>query len=135
MVSPSITKFLTYRSRIFFRECYYCYYFSTYATRFEVSCLCKLVGDHVISIDDVYGGTQRYFRRISAVGSAVTFSFVDFTKEGALEAAFTDKTKVMISLHDQCRSWCGWKPQQIQLLKFRTLQGQLKLLMSTIVSW
>jgi len=46
-------------------------------------------------VDDVYGGTQRYFRRISAVSSGVTFSFVDFSKEGALEAAFTDKTKLI----------------------------------------
>jgi len=52
-------------------------------------------GDHVISVDDVYGGTQRYFRRISAVSSGVTFSFVDFTKEGDLEAAFTNKTKLV----------------------------------------
>jgi len=52
-------------------------------------------GDHVISIDDVYGGTQRYFRRVSAVSSGVTFSFVDFAKDGALEAAFTPATKLV----------------------------------------
>jgi len=52
-------------------------------------------GDHVITIDDVYGGTNRYFKRISSVNSGVTFSFVDFTKEGELEKAFTPKTKMV----------------------------------------
>jgi len=52
-------------------------------------------GDHVIVIDDVYGGTNRFFKRVSAVNAQVTYSFVDFTKEGALEAAFTDKTKMV----------------------------------------
>jgi len=34
-------------------------------------------GDHVICIDDVYGGTQRYFRNVAA-RFGVTFSFIDF---------------------------------------------------------
>lgn len=67
-------------------------------------------GDHVISVDDVYGGTQRYFRKVSSISrfnynsylfffilyylSGINFDFVDFTKEGALESAFTPKTKV-----------------------------------------
>jgi cystathionine gamma-lyase len=49
----------------------------------------------VISIDDVYGGTNRYFRRISTIASGVTFSLVDFTKDGELEAAFTPQTKMI----------------------------------------
>lgn len=52
-------------------------------------------GDHVISIDDVYGGTQRYFRRVALPCNNIQFSFADFTKPGALEAAFTDKTKLV----------------------------------------
>ena len=44
-------------------------------------------GDHVVCIDDVYGGTQRYFRRIAAPCYGVTFDFVDFTTPGALERA------------------------------------------------
>jgi len=52
-------------------------------------------GDHVITIDDVYGGTNRYFRRIAGPSSGLKFSFVDFTQEGALEAAFTDSTKLV----------------------------------------
>lgn len=52
-------------------------------------------GSHVISVDDVYGGTQRYFRRVAAVASNTTFSFVDFNVTGEFEAAITDKTKLV----------------------------------------
>jgi len=52
-------------------------------------------GDHVITVDDVYGGTNRFFKRVSTPHAHLTYSFVDFTKEGALEAAFTDKTKLL----------------------------------------
>jgi len=52
-------------------------------------------GDHVITVDDVYGGTNRYFQRVSTPHAHLSYSFVDFTKEGALEAAFTDKTKLI----------------------------------------
>jgi cystathionine gamma-lyase len=52
-------------------------------------------GDHVISVDDVYGGTQRLFRRVCAPNTGITFTLVDFTKEGALEGAFTPKTKLI----------------------------------------
>jgi cystathionine beta-lyase/cystathionine gamma-synthase len=55
-------------------------------------------GDHVITIDDVYGGTQRFFRRVSTNTSGITYTFVDMTKDGELEKAFTDKTKVLIFL-------------------------------------
>jgi cystathionine gamma-lyase len=34
-------------------------------------------GDHVICIDDVYGGTQRYFRNVAA-RFGITFTFIDF---------------------------------------------------------
>lgn len=52
-------------------------------------------GDHVITIDDVYGGTNRYFNRVATPANNISFSFVDFSKEGALEAAFTPKTKLV----------------------------------------
>lgn len=44
-------------------------------------------GDHVVCIDDVYGGTQRYFRRIAAPTYGITFTFVDTTVPGELEKA------------------------------------------------
>ena len=52
-------------------------------------------GDHVITVDDVYGGTNRYFRQVATPSNAISFSFVDFTKQGEYEAAFTDKTKLV----------------------------------------
>jgi len=52
-------------------------------------------GDHVISIDDVYGGTNRFFRRVSTPSSGLNYSFVDMTQDGAIEAAWTDKTKLV----------------------------------------
>lgn len=52
-------------------------------------------GDHVVCIDDVYGGTQRYFRRIATEVSGMTFDFVDFNTPGELEAAFKPNTKLV----------------------------------------
>jgi len=52
-------------------------------------------GDHVICVDDVYGGTNRYFKRISAPTTGINFSFVDLTVDGTLEAAFTANTKLV----------------------------------------
>ena len=43
-------------------------------------------GDHVVCTADVYGGTQRYFRRIAVPTYGMTFSFVDTSVPGALAA-------------------------------------------------
>jgi Cys/Met metabolism PLP-dependent enzyme len=54
-------------------------------------------GDHVLCVDDVYGGTQRYFRRIVQPAMNIQIDFIDFNKylnEGNGELPFTDKTKV-----------------------------------------
>jgi cystathionine gamma-lyase len=53
-------------------------------------------GDHVVCIDDVYGGTQRYFRRIAVPTYGITFSFVDFTVPGALEDAVKSNPKTKL---------------------------------------
>ncbi|XP_042872658.1 cystathionine gamma-lyase-like isoform X2 [Penaeus japonicus] len=51
-------------------------------------------GDHVISMDDLYGGTNRYFRRVaSRMGIEVTF--VDATDVKNVAAAFKDNTKMV----------------------------------------
>jgi cystathionine gamma-lyase len=57
--------------------------------------VCQLLqnGDHVVSMDDVYGGTQRYFNRV-ATPQGLKFTFADLTIAGELEKAITDKTKV-----------------------------------------
>ncbi len=51
-------------------------------------------GDHVVVVDDVYGGTGRYFRTI-ATEFGVSFTFVDFNEENELEGAFTEQTKMV----------------------------------------
>jgi cystathionine gamma-lyase len=52
-------------------------------------------GDHVISSEDVYGGTYRLFERVRKRTAGLTFSFVDMADSGAIEAAFTPRTKLV----------------------------------------
>lgn len=81
-------------------------------------------GDHVVCIDDVYGGTQRkwlicswdlcseprtgrltslrsdavfagYFRRVVAPTAGVNFTFIDIADGAAVEAAITPETKMV----------------------------------------
>jgi len=53
-------------------------------------------GDHVICVDDVYGGTQRYFRNVASK-FGITFSFCDFNEDNGkvFESAFTPNTKLV----------------------------------------
>ncbi|GJQ13137.1 hypothetical protein GpartN1_g4928.t1 [Galdieria partita] len=51
-------------------------------------------GDHIICIDDVYGGTQRYFRRVAS-NFQLEFSFVDFEDLPKVEAAIQSNTKLI----------------------------------------
>lgn len=51
-------------------------------------------GDHVISSNDLYGGTYRLFTKMfEPVG--ITFSFVDMTDNSKVEEAITDQTKLI----------------------------------------
>lgn len=52
-------------------------------------------GDHVVCVDDVYGGTQRYFRRVVTPVCAMSFDFVDFNTPGELEGAMKPNTKLV----------------------------------------
>jgi cystathionine gamma-lyase len=52
-------------------------------------------GDHVICCDDVYGGTQRYFRQISQLRNNVEFTFVDMTDVSNIEKAIKENTKLI----------------------------------------
>ncbi|XP_066479529.1 cystathionine gamma-lyase-like isoform X3 [Tiliqua scincoides] len=54
-------------------------------------------GDTIICTDDVYGGTNEYFRRIASEMGLKTV-FVDCTKLENLEAAITPETKRPLSL-------------------------------------
>jgi Cys/Met metabolism PLP-dependent enzyme len=67
-------------------------------------------GDHVLCVDDVYGGTQRYFRRIVQPAMNIQVDFVDFNKrlnEGNGELPLTDKTKVRLETGRPCRNVCS----------------------------
>ncbi|MCK6528525.1 cystathionine gamma-synthase [Myxococcota bacterium] len=50
-------------------------------------------GDHVVSMDDVYGGTWRIFERVWRQWGLET-TFTDLTREGALEAAIRPETRM-----------------------------------------
>lgn len=52
-------------------------------------------GDHVIAMDDLYGGSYRLFERVRKRSAALDFSFVDLTDPAAFEAAITSKTKLV----------------------------------------
>jgi cystathionine gamma-lyase len=52
-------------------------------------------GDHVIAMDDLYGGSYRLFERVRKRSAALDFSFVDLTDPAKFEAAITPKTKLV----------------------------------------
>lgn len=52
-------------------------------------------GDHVICIDDVYGGTQRYFNKTVTPTYNITFSFTDMADLTHLATLVTPNTKMI----------------------------------------
>ncbi|NWZ95095.1 CGL lyase, partial [Nesospiza acunhae] len=58
--------------------------------------ICHLLktGDSVICMDDVYGGTNRYFQKVASENNLKVI-FVDCTKPKCLEAAITPETKLV----------------------------------------
>ena len=52
-------------------------------------------GDHVVAMDDLYGGSFRLFERVRRRSAGLDFSFVDMTDPAAFEAALTAKTKLV----------------------------------------
>ncbi len=52
-------------------------------------------GDHVIAMDDLYGGSYRLFENVRRRSSGLTFSFVDLSDPDRLEAALTDRTRMI----------------------------------------
>jgi len=52
-------------------------------------------GDHVVCIDDVYGGTQRYFRRVLGPTAGVEFTFADLSVPGELARALRPSTRLV----------------------------------------
>nr|WP_284185765.1 cystathionine gamma-synthase [Coxiella burnetii] len=52
-------------------------------------------GDHVVVMDDVYGGSYRLFENVRKRSAGLSFSFVDFTDENKVREAVTAKTKML----------------------------------------
>ncbi|MDB6163935.1 MAG: cystathionine beta-lyase [Xanthomonadaceae bacterium] len=52
-------------------------------------------GDHVVAMDDVYGGTYRLFERVRRRSAGLDFSFVDLTDPAAFEAAIKANTRLV----------------------------------------
>ncbi|MCR9178203.1 MAG: PLP-dependent aspartate aminotransferase family protein [Alphaproteobacteria bacterium] len=52
-------------------------------------------GDHVIAMDDLYGGSYRLFENVRRRSAGLTFSFVDMSDASKIEAAITEKTKMI----------------------------------------
>eukprot|EP00639_Heterosigma_akashiwo_P008101 CAMPEP_0194597658 /NCGR_PEP_ID=MMETSP0292-20121207/26495_1 /TAXON_ID=39354 /ORGANISM="Heterosigma akashiwo, Strain CCMP2393" /LENGTH=494 /DNA_ID=CAMNT_0039458371 /DNA_START=123 /DNA_END=1606 /DNA_ORIENTATION=- len=52
-------------------------------------------GDHVLCVDDVYGGTQRYLRRVLQPHSGIDVSLVDMSTPDQLRAALRPATKLV----------------------------------------
>lgn len=52
-------------------------------------------GDHVIAMDDLYGGSYRLFDKVKTRTSNLSFSFVDMSDLANIEAAITPKTKLI----------------------------------------
>jgi len=52
-------------------------------------------GQHVIAMDDLYGGTYRLFERVRRRSAGLDFSFVDLSDLAALEAAIRPETRMI----------------------------------------
>jgi len=52
-------------------------------------------GDHVIAMDDLYGGSYRLFENVRRRSAGLQFSFVDLSDPAALEAAIQENTKMV----------------------------------------
>ncbi len=52
-------------------------------------------GDHVIAMDDLYGGTYRLFTGVLERAQGLKISYVDMTDPGNVARAITDKTKLL----------------------------------------
>lgn len=52
-------------------------------------------GEHILCVDDVYGGTNRYFSRVAATQMGIEVSFVDLTDLNMLKTAIKPNTKMV----------------------------------------
>ncbi|MGI9334010.1 MAG: trans-sulfuration enzyme family protein [Gammaproteobacteria bacterium] len=52
-------------------------------------------GDHVIAMDDLYGGSRRLFERVRTRSAGLEFSFVDLSDGAALEGALRPNSRMV----------------------------------------
>lgn len=52
-------------------------------------------GDHLLCIDDVYGGTQRFLRRIFTQHTGISWDMIDFSDMNEVRKAFKKNTKIV----------------------------------------
>jgi len=52
-------------------------------------------GEHVLCIDDVYGGTQRYLRRILSERKGIELSMIDFKDPNEVRDAIKPNTRIV----------------------------------------
>ena len=52
-------------------------------------------GGHIISVNDVYGGTNRYFSKVAST-QGISTTFVNLLDPHNIESAFRPNTKVYI---------------------------------------
>ncbi|MEE8463860.1 MAG: aminotransferase class I/II-fold pyridoxal phosphate-dependent enzyme, partial [Gammaproteobacteria bacterium] len=52
-------------------------------------------GDHVVAMDDMYGGTLRMFDQVRSRSAGLKFSFTDLSVAGELEKALRDDTRMI----------------------------------------
>lgn len=52
-------------------------------------------GSHIVTGDDLYGGSWRLFERVRRRSMGLDFSYIDLTDLKAVEAAITDKTRML----------------------------------------
>lgn len=52
-------------------------------------------GDHVVAMDDLYGGTRRLFSRVRARSAGLKFSYVDMSDAASIVKEITPETKLL----------------------------------------
>jgi cystathionine gamma-lyase len=52
-------------------------------------------GDHLVALDDIYGGTRRLFEQVRRRSAGLTFSYSDLRDRAALECVLTPKTRMI----------------------------------------
>lgn len=60
----------------------------------SVMSLCKQ-GDHILCIDDVYGGTQRYLRKVFTPQTGIKWDMIDFSDLALVRKSIKKNTKIV----------------------------------------